>query len=162
MKKLLAVIAIALVAAAAAWIFVRVQLANRLVTVPELLPKTTLFLLHVPDVRRARERWQASDLYQIWREPSVQSWLQKPLGRLPQNDKGSQTLDEFLQLGPTHVFVALASLENNEPKMVGGFHFAGRRKRRNNSSRDARRNGGPKRATRNAKRSSMSSTRSRR
>ena len=124
MKKLLAVIAIALVAAAAAWIFVRVQLVNRLVTVPELLPKTTLFLVHVPDVKRARERWQASDLYQIWREPSVQSWLQKPLGRLPQNGKGRQTLEEFLQLGPTHAFVALASLENNEPKLVGGFHFA--------------------------------------
>ena len=124
MKKLLALIAMALVAAAAAWIFVRVQLSNRLVTVPELLPKTTLFLVHVPDVRHARERWQASDLYQIWREPSVQSWLQKPLGRLPQNDRDGEALEEFLQLGPTHAFIALASLENNEPKLVGGFRFA--------------------------------------
>jgi hypothetical protein len=124
MKKLLAVIAVALVAATAAWIFVRVQLVNRLVTVPELLPKTTLFLVHVPDLRRARKRWQASDLYQIWREPAVQSWLHKPLGRLPQSDKDGQALEEFLQLGPTHTFVALVSLRNNEPRLVGGFHFS--------------------------------------
>ena len=34
-----------------------------------------------------------------------------------------QMLEDFLRLGPTHGFVALTSLENNEPKLLSGFHF---------------------------------------
>ena len=123
MKKLLAVIVLALVVATAVWIFLRVQLANRLAAVPELLPATTLLVVQVPDFKRTREQWHRSDLYQIWREPAVQGWLRDSLARLPKHSGGRQTLGDFLQLGPTHSFVALTSLENNEPKMIGGFHF---------------------------------------
>ena len=77
----------------------------------------------MPDFQRARAHWHESDLYQIWREPSVQAWLQKPLAQLPKDGGGRQTLEDFLQLGPTHGFVALTSIENNEPKLIGGFHF---------------------------------------
>ncbi len=125
MKKLLAVLALALLVAAAVWVIVRVQLANRLATVPELLPGATLFLVEAPDPRRSRERWHESALYQIWREPSVQSWLQESLKRLPQNGRGRKTAEEFLQLHPTHVFIALTALEKNEPTLLGGFHFEG-------------------------------------
>lgn len=123
MKKLLAVIAIALVAAAAIWIFSRVQLANQLATVPELLPSTTLVLAEMPNAKRVRERWHMSDLNQIWREPAVRSWLQKPLSHLNGKNENGQGLDQFLALGPTNLFVAMTSLEQNEPKFVGGFHF---------------------------------------
>jgi hypothetical protein len=123
MKKLLAVIVIALVVAGAVWVILRVRLAQRLATVPELLPKTTLVLALMPDFPQTRKQWQESDIYQIWREPSVQAWLQEPLARLPQDRGGRKTLEEFLQLGPTHGFIALTSLENNEPKLIGGFHF---------------------------------------
>jgi hypothetical protein len=125
MKKLLAVLVLALVVAAAVWVLMRVQLAKRLATVPELLPGTTLLLVEAPDPRRSRGRWQESDLYQIWREPSVQAWLQKSLDRLPQNGPGRKTVEDFLQLHPTHGFVALTALEKNEPTVVGGFHFDG-------------------------------------
>ncbi|HEY5036681.1 MAG TPA: DUF3352 domain-containing protein, partial [Chthoniobacterales bacterium] len=97
--------------------------ANRALAVAELLPKTTLFLAEVPDFRNAREQWRSSDLHAIWREPAVQDWLQKPFGRLQQNQHGRQMFDDFLRLGPTDGFVALTSIENNEPKLVGGFHF---------------------------------------
>jgi len=123
MKKLAAVIVIALVVAGAVWVVLRVQLAQRLATVPELLPKTTLALALVPDFQQTRKQWHESDIYQIWREPSVQACLQEPLARLPQDGGGRKTLEEFLQLGPTHGFIALASLESNEPKLIGGFHF---------------------------------------
>ena len=123
MKKLLAVIVVALMAAATVWVIVRVQLANRLATVPELLPETTLVLVEVPDFQRTRAQWQRSDLYQIWREPTVQAWLQEPLERLPKDRGGRQALEDFLRLGPTHGFLALTALENNEPKFLGGFHF---------------------------------------
>ncbi len=125
MKKLFAVIATALVVAAGLWIALRIQLANQLATVPELLPKSTLLLVEAPDVKRSRDLWHTSDLYQIWREPAVQAWLQKPLDQVPANRAGRQVFYEFLRLTPTHTFLALISLEHNEPKLIGGFHFAG-------------------------------------
>jgi hypothetical protein len=123
MKKFVAVLVIALVVAAAVWVVMRIQLAKRVAVVPELLPQATLLLVEVPDFQRTRTRWHESDLYQIWREPSVQAWLQKPLARLPKDRGGRKTLEDFLQLGPTRGFLALTSLENNEPKLIGGFHF---------------------------------------
>jgi hypothetical protein len=123
MKKLLMVIAVALAFATMIWVILRVQLAHRLAAVPELLPETTLVLVEMPDFQRTRTQWHESDLYQIWREPAVQAWLQGPLGRLPKDRGGRQTLEDFLQLGPTHGFVALTSFQNNEPKLIGGFHF---------------------------------------
>lgn len=123
MKKLLAVIMIALVVAAAVWVVMRIQLAKRVALVSELLPRKTLLMVEVPDFQRSRARWHESDLYQIWREPTVQSWLREPLTRLPKKGGGRKTLEDFLQLGPTRGFLALTSLENNEPRLIGGFHF---------------------------------------
>ncbi len=123
MKKLVAVLVIALLVAATVWIVVRVQIAKRLASVPSLLPETTLILLEAPDLQKTRAEWHESDLYKIWREPAVQSFLQKPLGRLPADRGGRRTLEEFLALGPKNSFVALTSLEKNEPKLIGGFHF---------------------------------------
>ena len=80
---------------------------NRLATVPELLPKTTLVLVDVPIFTRTREHWHESDLYQIWHEPAVQEWLQKPLAQLPQKCGGRKTLEEFLAARTDHGFVAL-------------------------------------------------------
>ena len=62
---------------------------------PELLPQKTLLLVELPDFQRTRTRWHESDLYQIWREPSVQAWLQKPLARLPTDGRRSQDPGRF-------------------------------------------------------------------
>jgi hypothetical protein len=80
-------------------------------------------MVHVPDFPRTRKQWHESDIYQIWREPSVQACLQEPLARLRKDRGGRKTLEEFLELGPTHGFIALTSLENNESKLIGVFHF---------------------------------------
>jgi hypothetical protein len=122
-KKFLALIAIALVVAAALWVIVRVQLSRRVATVPELLPKQTLLLLQAPDAKRSHDRWHESAVYQIWKEPSVQAWLTGTLGELPSENPTRKSFQEFLELGPTRIFLALTSLDNNEPKLLGGFHF---------------------------------------
>ena len=83
MKKFAAVIIAALVTATTVWVIGRIQLANRLAAVPELLPETTLALIEVPDFQGARAQWQRSDLCQIWHEPTVQTWLQKLFAQLP-------------------------------------------------------------------------------
>lgn len=123
MKKFLAVVTAALVIALALWVALRVQQANRQMKVAELLPKTTLVFAHVPDFKRTREQWHASDLYALWQEPAVQAWLQKPLAELAKKRGGRPSLAEFFQLGPTDGFLALTSIENNEPKFIAGFHF---------------------------------------
>ncbi len=125
MKKFLAVVAGALLVALLLWGALRVQQAHRQVAVAELLPGTTLALAEAPDFNRTREQWHASDLYALWREPAVQAWLEKPLGQLPENKRGHETFAEFLRLRPTNGFLALTSLEQNEPKVIGGFHFEG-------------------------------------
>lgn len=123
MKKFLGVLAAALVIALALWVALRVQQANRAMKATELLPQSTLLLAEIPDFRSTREHWHASDLYALWREPAVQEWLREPLARLEQKRRGDQTLPEFLKLGPTEAFAALVSLENNQPKFIGGFHY---------------------------------------
>ncbi len=123
MKKLLAVIVIALAVAAAIWIALRVELSWRIVTVPELLPKNSLLVVHVPDVKRTQARWRESALYQIWQEPSVRAWSNKLLEQLRREHQDGQNFHDFVGLGPTRVFAALTSIDNNEPRLVGGFHF---------------------------------------
>ena len=123
MKKFFAVVGAALVIALILWAALRMEQAHRQLRVTELLPKRTIFVAEVPDCNKAREQWHGSDLYAIWREPALQAWLQKSLPQLRRNGHEEQTLKEFLQLGPTDTFLALTSIENNDPKIVGGFHF---------------------------------------
>ena len=123
MKKLFAVILIALAVAAAIWIAVRVELSWRTVTVPELLPQNTLLLVQAPDVKQMQARWRESALYQIWREPSVQVWSNKLLEQFRRDHQGSQNFHDFIGLGPSRVFAAVTSIDNSEPRLVGGFHF---------------------------------------
>ncbi|HEY2801490.1 MAG TPA: hypothetical protein VGI85_12900 [Chthoniobacterales bacterium] len=123
MKKFFAVVAAALVIALILWAALRMEQAHRQLRVTELLPKRTILVAEVPDCDKAREQWHGSDVYAIWREPAVQGWLQKSLTQLRRSGQEEQTLKEFLHLGPTDTFLALTSIENNEPKIVGGFHF---------------------------------------
>jgi hypothetical protein len=93
--------------------------------VTTLLPKETIALVHLPDLNRTRDQWHESDIYRIYREPAVQDFLRRPLQKLKQNGQASQTLREVEQLEPKDGFVALISIDNKNPKLVGGFHFRG-------------------------------------
>ena len=123
MKKLLAVVLAALVLAGALWVAWRVQQANRQIQVSELLPKATIFLAEMPDLKRTRAQWHASDLYALWHEPAIQALLEKPLASLAQHRGQGAEVAQLLQLQPTSLFLALAELENNDPHFVFGFHF---------------------------------------
>ena len=90
-----------------------------------LLPRDTIFVAQIPDFNRARDEWQRCDIYQLYREPAVQDFLRRPLGNAVKTDSISQTLSEVGQLAPKNVFVALTSIDNNNPKIVGGFRFQG-------------------------------------
>lgn len=126
MRRLTLLILAVVVSAFAGWYFW--NLSQRISSSPisALLPRDTIFLAHMPDFNQARDQWHHSDIYQLYREPAVQDFLRKPLGNLPTPKAlGAQTLREIEQLDPKHAFLALTSMDKNNPNLVGGFRFRG-------------------------------------
>jgi hypothetical protein len=125
MKRLI-FLAIAIAATAfAGWYVWRLSQQPSGTSVSALLPRETIFLAHVPDINRARDDWHRSEVYLLYREPAVQDFLRKPLANLPRKDTASQTLREIERLDPKNAFVAITSIDNDSPKLVGGFRFRG-------------------------------------
>jgi hypothetical protein len=120
MKRILLVFIALVVAALAGWYYWNFSQKISGTPVAALLPRQTIFLAHVPDFNRGRDEWQRCDIYQLYREPAVQDFLRKPLGNVP---TGAETLQEIERLAPKNAFVALTSIDNNNPKLVGGFRF---------------------------------------
>src|SRR5436305_13414196 len=94
-------------------------------TVTALLPRGTIALAHFPDFNHTRDEWHGSDLYKLYQEPAVQDFLNKPLSRVPQLDTATDTASEIEQLDLKDAFVAVTSIENNNPHFAGGFRFRG-------------------------------------
>ena len=123
-RPILLILALA-VAAFAGWYYWNISQRISSAPVAALLPRETIFLAHMPDFTRTRDEWYRSDIYQLYREPAVQDFLRKPLGILPKTDAASQTLQEIEHLDPKNAFVALTSINNDNPRFVGGFRFRG-------------------------------------
>lgn len=127
MKRILLVLITLALAAFAGWYYWNFSQKISSAPVAALLPRETIFVAQMPDFNRAYHEWQHCDIYQLYREPAVQDFLRKPLSNGPKNDAVSQTLREIEQLAPKNAFIALTSIENNNPKVVGGFCFHGSR-----------------------------------
>ena len=125
MKRILFVLIALAVAAFAGWYYWQFSQRISSSSAASLLPRETIFVAQIPDFNRAVNEWQHSDVYQLYREPAVQDFLRKPLGNTQKADAVSETLREIQQLAPRNAFVALTSIENNNPKIVGGFRFNG-------------------------------------
>ena len=93
--------------------------------VTALLPKDTLAFVHLPDFSRSRSELHQTDLYQIWAEPAVQDFLQKPRAKIPTGEGLGPTLQECESLQMKDAFVALLTIEHSAWKIVGGFRFKG-------------------------------------
>ena len=126
MKRILFLLIALAVAAFAGWYYWQFSQRFSSAPVAGLLPRETIFVAQIPDFNRARDEWEHCDIYQLYREPAVQDFLRKPLGNVPKTDAVSQTLLDIEQLAPKNAFVALTSIDNNNPKIVGGFHFQGK------------------------------------
>src|SRR5947209_9691567 len=125
MRRLIFLILALAAAAFAGWYYWKLSQQISSAPVSALLPRDTIFLAHMPDFNRTRDEWYRSDIYQLYHEPAVQDFLRKPLGNLPKTDAASQTLREIEQLDPKHAFLAMTSMDNNNPRFVGGFRFRG-------------------------------------
>ena len=125
MKRILFLLIALAVAAFGGWYYWQFSQRISSASVAGLLPRDTIFVAQIPDFNRARDEWEHCDIYQLYREPAVQDFLRKPLGNVPKTNAVSQTLLDIEQLAPENAFIALTSIENNNPKIVGGFHFRG-------------------------------------
>src|SRR5215472_8622126 len=125
MKRILLVLIALAVAAFAGWYYWNLSQKISSAPVAAFLPRETIFVAQMPDFNRAYDEWQRCDIYQLYREPAVQDFLRKPLSNVPKSDVVSQTLREIEQLAPKNAFIALTSIENNNPQGVGGFRFRG-------------------------------------
>ena len=128
MKRILIFLIALAVAAFAGWYYWQFSQQLSSAPVAALLPRETIFVAQIQDFNRARDEWQHCDIYQLYREPAVQDFLRPAiagLGNAPKTDAVSQTLLEIEQLAPKNAFVALTSIDNNNPKIVGGFRFRG-------------------------------------
>jgi hypothetical protein len=126
MRRLIFLIIALAVAAFAGWYYWKVSQRISSAPVSALLPRETILLAHMPDFNRTRNEWHDCDIYKLYREPAVQDFLAKPLGNVPTPKAfGAQTLRDIEQLDPKHAFIALISVQSNNPKFVGGFQFRG-------------------------------------
>jgi hypothetical protein len=125
MKRILFLLIALTVAAFAGWYYWSFFQKISSTPMAALLTRETIFVAHMPDFDRARDEWQHCDIYQLYREPAVQDFLRKPLANVSKSDVASQTLREIEQLAPKNAFIALTSIDNNNPKLVGGFRFRG-------------------------------------
>ncbi len=127
MKRILLLLIALTAAAFAGWYYWNFFQKISSAPMASLLPRETIFVANVPDFNRAMDDWKRCDIYQLYREPAVQDFLRKPLEQVPKGEAVSQTLREIEQLAPKNAFVALTSIDNNNPKLVGGFRFHGRK-----------------------------------
>src|SRR2546421_1061538 len=118
------VIVIAAVAAGGIFYGLRRVQTTPHAAVAALLPAGTVAFAHLPDFQTTRDEWHQSDIYKLYQESAVQDFL-KPLSNVSRRDATSETLNQIEQLDPKDAFVAIASVENNNPHFIGGFRFRG-------------------------------------
>src|SRR2546423_6533303 len=73
-------------------------------TVAAFLPRGTVAFAHLPDFKQTWDEWHQSDLYKLYREPSLQEFLNRPLSKVAQRDAISQTLYEIERLDARDAF----------------------------------------------------------
>ncbi|HYR59697.1 MAG TPA: DUF3352 domain-containing protein [Chthoniobacteraceae bacterium] len=128
MKRLVAAALVFAVLGASAFFFFKMRrfLPER-ARAAELAPAETIVFVQVPNLRQTALRFPQTDLCQIWREPDVQAFLEKPRRKAPWMREWEERFDEIVRVTPGEAFVAFTALDGRRVEFAGGFSFAGRR-----------------------------------
>jgi hypothetical protein len=121
MKRFLLVILLGAIAALTAYYIVRQHPAAVPSTIANLLPADTALFIHMPDAEKNRDAWQRTDLYQLYREPAVQDFLQKPKSQLPEKGPVKEAWRDLASLRMRNAFLATNNFDSL--RVVGGFEF---------------------------------------
>ncbi len=92
----------------------------------ELAPAETVLFVQFPNLRQTALRFPRTDLYQIWREPDVQAFMEKPRSKAPWMIEWGKRLEEMARVAPGEAFLAFTATDGPRPSFVGGFSYAGR------------------------------------
>jgi hypothetical protein len=125
MKRFQLLVIVSMITAGAIWLGFYRSRHTSSAAVTTLLPKETLAFVHMPDFNRSRMELHQTDLYQIWTEPALKDFLQKPRAKIPTSEGFGPTLQECEALQMKDAFVAVLTIEDNAWKIVGGFRFHG-------------------------------------
>ena len=128
MKRFLLVILLGAIAALTAYYIVRQHPAAVPSTIANLLPADTALFIHMPDAEKNRDAWHRTDLYQLYSEPAVQDFLQKPKSRLPKKGPVKEAWSDLASLRMRNGFLATNNFDSL--RVVGGFEFRCSDKRR--------------------------------
>ena len=121
MKRLLPVIVLVVIAALTAYYITRQHPAAVPSTIANLLPADTALFIHLPDAEKNRDAWQRTDLYQLYREPAVQDFLQKPKSHLPEKSSAREVWNDFSSLRIRNGFLATSRFDSLH--LIAGFEF---------------------------------------
>jgi len=121
MKRFLLVILLGALAALTAYYIVRQHPAAMPSTIANLLPADTALFIHMPDAEKNRDAWHRTDLYQLYREPALQDFLQKPKSRLPEKGPVKEAWHDSASLRMRNAFLATNNFDSL--RMIGGFEF---------------------------------------
>ncbi|MEY2561470.1 MAG: hypothetical protein QOG51_1885, partial [Verrucomicrobiota bacterium] len=125
MKRFQLLVLVSAITAGAIWYGFYRSRHTSSTAVASLLPKETLALVHLPDFNRSRAELHKTDLYQLWEEPAVKDFLQKPRTKMPSNAAVGPTVEEIASLEMKDAFIAVVAVENSAWRTVGGFRFKG-------------------------------------
>jgi hypothetical protein len=125
MKRFQLLVIVSMITAGAIWMGLYRSRHASSAAVTTLLPKDTLAFAYMPDFNRSRAELHQTDLYQIWIEPAVQDFLQKPRAKIPTNESLGTILQECESLQMKDAFVGVLTIEYGAWKIVGGFRFKG-------------------------------------
>src|SRR5207248_1586313 len=121
MKRFLLVILLGAIAALTAYYIVRQHPAASPSTIANLVSADTALFIHIPDVEKNRDAWHRTDLYQLYREPAVQDFLQKPKSRLPGKGPVKEAWRDLASLRMRNGFLATNNFDSL--RVIGGFEF---------------------------------------
>src|SRR5439155_135254 len=121
MKRFLLIILLGAIAALTAYYIVRQHPAASPTTIANLVPADTALFIHIPDVEKNRDAWHRTDLYQLYREPAVQDFLQKPKSRLPGKGPVKEAWRDLASLRMRNGFLATNNFDSL--RVIGGFEF---------------------------------------
>ena len=126
MKKVIPAVIVLVAIAAVAFVFFKRAVVHH-VKATELVPAETIFFAQLPDLRRTAERWPKTALAQIGEEPEVKAFLAKPRATAPQMKLWDEKIAQLYRVAPGEAFIAVTSIEGNEPRFIAGFSFSGRK-----------------------------------
>ena len=127
MKKVIPAVIVLVAIAAVAFVFLKKAVVHH-VHATELAPAETIFFAPFPDLRRTAERWPKTALAQIGAEPEVQGapWRNRRPSA-PEMKLWEQKIAQLEQVAPGEAFIAVTSIEGNQPRFIAGLSFGGRK-----------------------------------